>query len=79
MLKSDYDILPLVINFINQAWIPCHIIIELFKTLNISSVALIEEMKVLLVEFNLTNKVVVYVKDEGIDLNFLTIVFIVIV
>jgi hypothetical protein len=36
-------------------------------------------MKVLLVEFNLTNKVIVYVKDEGINLNFLTIAFIVIV
>jgi hypothetical protein len=79
MLKSGYDILPLVINFINQAWIPCHITIGLFETLNIPSVVLIEEMKVLLVEFNLTNKVVVYVKDEGINLNFLTIVFIVIV
>jgi hypothetical protein len=33
----------------------------------------------LLVEFNLTNKVVVYVKDEGINLIFFKIVFIVIV
>jgi hypothetical protein len=47
MLKLGYDILPLVINFINQAWIPCHITIGLFETLNVSNVALIEEMKVL--------------------------------
>ncbi len=79
MLKSGYDIFPLVINFINQAWIPCHIIIGLFETFNISNVTLTEEMKVLLVEFNLTNKVVVYVKDEGINLIFFKIVFIVIV
>ncbi len=36
-------------------------------------------MKVLLIKFNLTNKVIVYVKDEGINLNFLTIDFIFIV
>jgi hypothetical protein len=33
-------------------------------------------MKVLLIEFNFTNKVITYVKDEKTNLNYLTIVFI---
>ncbi len=33
-------------------------------------------MKVLLVEFNLTNKIIAYVKDEGANLNSLLIAFI---
>jgi len=32
-------------------------------------------MKVLLVDFNLTSKVIMYVKDEGTNLNSLTIAF----
>jgi hypothetical protein len=37
---------------------PCHIIVGLFKTLNNFGVALVKQVKVLLVEFNLTNKVI---------------------
>jgi hypothetical protein len=36
-------------------------------------------VKVLLAKFNLTKKVIAYVKDEGINLNFLTTAFIFIV
>jgi len=72
MLRLSYDIYVLVINFINPSWIPCHISVGSFEALDICSVAFVEQVKVLLVEFNLTNK---YVKDEGANLNFLTIAF----
>jgi len=57
----------------------CHIIVGLFKAPNNLGIALIKQVKVLLTEFNLINKVITYVKDEGIKLNFLTIAFIFIV
>jgi hypothetical protein len=57
MSRSKYDTFALVINFINQNWVPCHIIVEFFETFHISNAILIEKMKVLLVEFNLTIKV----------------------
>jgi len=54
----------------------CHIIVAIFKAPNNLGVALVKQVKVLLTEFNLINKVTMYVKDEGINLNFLTIAFI---
>jgi hypothetical protein len=58
---------------------PCHIIVGLFKTPSNFGVTFVEQVKVSLVEFNLTNKVIAYVKHEGINLNFLTTTFIFIV
>jgi hypothetical protein len=72
MLRLSYDISTLAIDFINLSWVPCQISVGLFETLEISSATFLEQMKVLLVEFNLTNK---YVKDEGVNLNSFTIAF----
>jgi hypothetical protein len=47
----------------------------LFETPNTSIVVVVEEVKVLLVEFNLKNKVIAYVKDKGTNLNFFTTTF----
>jgi hypothetical protein len=63
----------LVINFTNHGWVPCHIIVGLFEATNTFGVALVEQVKVFLLKFNLTNKVIAYVKDEGANLNSLTI------
>jgi hypothetical protein len=68
MLRSSYDTFVWVINFINQSWVPCHIIVELFEAFDTSDATLAEQMKYLLVEFNLTSKVITYVKDEGANL-----------
>jgi hypothetical protein len=76
MLRLSYDIYVSVINFINPSWVPCHISVGSFEALDICSVAFVEQVKVLLVEFNLTNN---YVKDEGANLNFRTTTFISIV
>jgi hypothetical protein len=72
MLKLGYDTFVLVINFINPSWVPCHITVGLFKTPDVYGAVLIEQMKVLLVEFNLTNKIIAYVKDERTNLNSFT-------
>jgi hypothetical protein len=47
-----------------------NITIGLSKTPNTSSAILVEQIRVLWVEFNLTNKVTTYVKDKGANLNF---------
>ncbi len=76
MSRSGYDTFALVINFINPSQVPCHIIVGLFEAPDIFSVVLVEQVKVLLAEFNLTNKVIMYVKDERTNLNSVTITFI---
>jgi hypothetical protein len=39
MSMLSYDTFALIINFITQSWVPCHLIIELFKTLDTFIVA----------------------------------------
>jgi len=73
MSRLGYDTFSLVINFINPGWVPCYIIFGLFETTNTFGVALVEQVKVFLLKFNLTNKVIAYVKDEGANLNSFTI------
>jgi hypothetical protein len=45
MSRSSYDLFALVINFINQFWILCHIIVGLFEALDIFNVALTKQAK----------------------------------
>jgi hypothetical protein len=63
MLRSSYDTFALVINFTNPSWAPYHIIIGLFEIFDIFRATLTKQVKVLLAKFNLTNKVIAYVKD----------------
>ncbi len=69
----------MVINFINPSWAPCHITIKLFEALDTFGVALRKQVKVLVAEFNLTNKVIAYVKYDGVNLNSFPIALISIV
>jgi hypothetical protein len=46
--RSSYDTFTLVVNFINQNWVPCHIIVGLFETPNTFGVlVLAKHVKVL--------------------------------
>ncbi len=64
MLKFGYATFSLVINFVNQNWMHCHIIVGLFETLEVSNAIIVKQVIVPLVEFKLKNKVAPYVKDE---------------
>jgi hypothetical protein len=64
MSRLAYDTFALVINLINETWVPCYVIIGLFEALNTFGAIFAEQVKVMLVEFNLTNKVIVYVEDD---------------
>jgi hypothetical protein len=74
MSKTWFDTFTLVINFINDDWVPCHSTLELFETFDAFGITLIKQPKSLLVEYQFINKIVIYVKDEGTNFNSLGIV-----
>ncbi len=76
MSKTGFDTFALVINFINDDQVPCHVIARLFEAPNTSGATLAIHVKSLLVENQLTSKIIVYVKDERINLNTLVSTFI---
>jgi len=73
MSKSSFNTFALVINFINEEWVPCHVIVGMFEALNTSRATLVEQMKSFLVEYQLSIKIIVCVKDESAKLNTIVI------
>jgi hypothetical protein len=69
--RIRFDIFSLIVNFINKEWIPCHITIGLFETLDIWRVVLVRQVKALLAKFNFINKFLAYGKDESKNLAIL--------
>jgi len=61
----------LVIHFINSLWVPCHVTMVFFETTNMSGI----EVKDFLSLYNLLNKLIAYVKDEGGNLSTLAQAF----
>lgn len=75
MSKTSFDTFAMVINFVDNNWVPQHIIISLLKTPNTFGVIFSKIVKPFLVQFQLVDKVLVYVKDEGNNLNTFENVF----
>jgi hypothetical protein len=65
MSKSKHDMFVLVINFINSLWVPYYVIVGLFKSTNTFGVVMVAQVKDLMSLYNLLDKLIVYVKDEG--------------
>jgi hypothetical protein len=72
MSKSTYDIFAFVINFLDENWQPKKLIIGLFEATKTCQ-GLSRNLKKLLDSYELRNKIIIYVKDEGVNLNFMTI------
>jgi len=68
MSICSLDIFALVINFISPQWEPHHVIVGLFEANDIAKVGLARQLKGLLERFQLTFKILCYVKDEGTNL-----------
>ncbi len=68
MLRMGFDTFALVVNFLNQEWVPCHVTIGLFEAPDTSGAVLANIVKPLLAKFELTNKVIACVKNEGKNL-----------
>jgi hypothetical protein len=73
MSKSTYDIFALVINFLDENWQPKKLIIGFFEATKTTCQALSRNLRKLLDSYGLRNKIIIYVKDEGVNLNFMTI------
>jgi hypothetical protein len=78
-VEISNDILIFMINFVNSLWAPCHVIVGFFEATNTSRVAMGAQVKDLLSSYNLLDKLITYVKDEGGNLSTLTQAFILIV
>jgi hypothetical protein len=61
-----------VVNYINKSGVPCHIIAGIFEVQKTIKTTMVLQLKDLLFHFNLCDKVIVYVKDKGTNLNILT-------
>jgi hypothetical protein len=68
MNRSGFNTFASVVNFVDDAWVPKHVNVDLFKTPNITSVALVKIVKPLLAKFKFTHKIIAYVKDKGSNL-----------
>jgi hypothetical protein len=72
MSKGAYDIFALVINFLDGNWKPRKVTIGLFETTETTSQTLARNLNELLDSYNLKKKIITYVKDEGANLNAMT-------
>jgi hypothetical protein len=67
-----HDIFAMVVSFLNDSWEPNHVTMGIFDIQNTACATMANQVKVLLNSFGLFNKVIIYVKDEGSNLNTLT-------
>jgi hypothetical protein len=72
MSQNGNDIFALVISFINALWQPCHVTIGLFTIESTMGITMAKQMKHLLGSFGLLDKVIGFMKDEGINLGTMT-------
>ena len=68
MSRTGWHTFALVVNFIDDCWVPRHVTVGLFEAQDTSGASLAEIVKPLLNEFKLTDKIVACVKDEGANL-----------
>ena len=68
MSRTGWDTFALVVNFIDDGWVPRHVTVGLFEAQDTSGAALAKIVKPLLEQFKLTDKIVACVKDEGANL-----------
>jgi hypothetical protein len=69
MSKGAYDVFTLVINFLSNDWQPKHVTIGLFETTKTIGQVLAKSLIELLDKCGLRKKIIIYVKDEGSNLN----------
>ncbi len=68
-----------MINFVNSLWVLCHVIVRFFEAIHTSRVVVVAHVKDLLSSYNILEKLIVHVKDEGGNLSTFTQVFTLIV
>ncbi len=69
MFQGGFDMFILVVNYINKKWEPCHVIMGVFEVHETSRATMDVHFKDLLVQYNLLDKIIAYVKDKGANMN----------
>jgi hypothetical protein len=76
MSRRGFDTFVLVMNYINKKWEPCYVVVGIFEVHETLKAAMAIQFKDLLVRYNLLDKIIAYVKDEGVNLNTFTMTLI---
>ncbi len=63
----------MVVNFLRTDWQPKHVIIRLFEAIETTKQVLAKNLTKFLDTYGLRKKIITYVKDEGSNLNSMTI------
>jgi len=74
MSRNDVDAFALVINFLNGTWVPMHITMGLFEMNETIKQSMATQHWYLLEKFGLLHWMIVFVKDEGINLTIMVVV-----
>jgi hypothetical protein len=72
MSKGAYDVFALVINFLGNDWQPKYTTISLFEATKNIGQALAKNLTELLDKYGLKRKIIVNVKNEGLNFNAIT-------
>jgi hypothetical protein len=73
MSKGAHDVFALVINFLNEKWQLHHITIRLFEANETTRHVMAKNLTKLLDQYDLGENIIACVKDEGANLNVITI------
>ncbi len=73
MSKGVHDIFAFVINLLGYDWQPKQITIDFFEATKIIGQKLVNNLTNFFDQYGLKNNIIAYVKDEGSDLNTMTI------
>ncbi len=68
MSKSSVDTFALVINYLNECWMPQHVIIGLFEVHETTRLSMAGQLRSLLEKHDLMHRMITFVKDEGNNL-----------
>jgi hypothetical protein len=68
MFRGGIDTFVLVINYLDEAWTPRHVIVNLFEVHETSDNAMALQFQSLLEKIGLIHWVITFVKDEGSNL-----------
>ncbi len=71
MSKGSMDTFALVINYLNEFWMPQHVTIGLFELHETIGLSMVVQLCSLLEKYELMHQMITFVKDEGSNLMFM--------